>query len=137
MTPFRFVHLFVCLFVYLFFVFLFGWWGVCSQVMTIICLAMDIDDLKERLGRIIVGETCGHVRCAMSNAQCAPDNVHFATRSTQHAPRNMLCATFFAPHAMHLRIPSHCVAIRQCRASMVALQLCAAPSAIRGCTCLL
>jgi formyltetrahydrofolate synthetase len=43
--------------------------------MTIICLAMDIDDLKERLGRIIVGETCGHVRCAMSNAQCAPGNV--------------------------------------------------------------
>ena len=34
---------------------------VASEIMAVLCLAKDITDLKERLGRIIVGYTYGKV----------------------------------------------------------------------------
>lgn len=34
--------------------------SVASEVMAILCLAKDLADLKERLGQIIIGETCEH-----------------------------------------------------------------------------
>ena len=44
-----------------------------SEVMAVLCLARNLEDLKERLASIIVGYTCGGelVRAAQLNAQGA------------------------------------------------------------------